>query len=317
MSRRKKHRGSRPGPETPPPETPRIEPVQLPLPAEAASRADEPLTDPALAVVGADVLGDSGELVTADLPPAAPPEVLVVAPIPPTAEPAAPLVASAPQAPALEPAAASPPAAAPIAPAASPPSTSTPVVSSAPAVVAVVPVVPSVPAVVPSAPPAARTSAPSTPSARPAVPDPRTDPEPHGTVRSRLMRFSTPPPIARASTTPPPAPRVPKPVRPPPTPIELAPGTEITGDLLRELREQRGITLKEIEDVTRVRAGSLAAVEAERFAELPEVKIYVRGFVQALARTIGVDAELAANGYLLRWERWRERTPAPKRHFIK
>ena len=64
MSRRKKHRGSRPGPETPPPETPRIEPVQLPLPAEAASRADEPLTDPALAVVGADVLGDSGELVT-------------------------------------------------------------------------------------------------------------------------------------------------------------------------------------------------------------------------------------------------------------
>ena len=102
MSRRKKHRGSRPGPETPPPETPRIEPVQLPLPAEAASRADEPLTDPALAVVGADVLGDSGELVTADLPPAAPPEVLVVAPIPPTAEPAAPLVASAPQAPALD-----------------------------------------------------------------------------------------------------------------------------------------------------------------------------------------------------------------------
>lgn len=291
MSRRKKHRGSRPGPETPRTETPLTESAQLPLPAEAVSRADEPLTDPALAVVDADVLGDSGELVTADLPPAPPPEVVAVAPS--TAEPAEPLVVQPSPALALEPATAVPL----VVPVAAPPTVTTPVV--------------------PSAPPAVRTSAPSTPSARPAVPDPRTDPEPHGTVRSRLMRFSTPPPIARASTTPPPAPRVPKPVRPPPTPIELAPGTEITGDLLRELREQRGITLKEIEDVTRVRAGSLAAVEAERFAELPEVKIYVRGFVQALARTIGVDAELAANGYLLRWERWRERTPAPKRHFIK
>lgn len=134
-------------------------------------------------------------------------------------------------------------------------------------------------------------------------------------VRTRLRRFATP--LPRASTTPQPAPRVPPPIRPPPTRIELPPGTEVTGDLLRQLREQRGVSLKEIEEVTRVRALSLAAVEAEKFDDLPDVKIYIRGFVQALARAIGLDVELASASYLARWERWRERTPAPKRHFLK
>ncbi len=142
-------------------------------------------------------------------------------------------------------------------------------------------------------------------------------PEESTPVRTRLRRFATPLPVARAATVPPVAPRVPPPIRPPPSPIELAPGTEITGELLRQLREQRGVTLKEIEEVTRVRAISLAAIEAERYDELPDVKIYIRGFVQALARTIGVDAELASASYLARWDRWRERTPTPKRHFIK
>jgi len=161
-------------------------------------------------------------------------------------------------------------------------------------------------------PPSAPDVSPGVPSAEPPRASFRAPPP-----RNRLSRVPPPAEPARASNTPLPGPRPSIPARPTPPRISLEPGTEITGELLRQLREQRGITLKEIEDVTRVRAASLMAVEAERFDELPHVKIYVKGFVQSLARWIGVDPELAATSYLHRWERWRERTPAPKRHFIK
>jgi hypothetical protein len=155
------------------------------------------------------------------------------------------------------------------------------------------------------------------PDAHPSVPTETARASLRPQSRARLSRVPPPAEPARAANTPLPEPRPSIPPRPMPPPIALDPGTEITGDLLKQLREQRGISLKEIEDVTRVRAASLSAVEAERFDELPHVKIYVKGFVQSLARWIGVDPDQAAASYLVRWERWRERTPAPKRHFIK
>lgn len=82
--------------------------------------------------------------------------------------------------------------------------------------------------------------------------------------------------------------------------------TVYNGDFLRRYRESRGIALKEIAERTRIGARSLQAVEEERFDDLPDARVYVRGFVRCLAEEIGLDPDLAAKSYLVSWSGWHE-----------
>jgi transcriptional regulator with XRE-family HTH domain len=62
------------------------------------------------------------------------------------------------------------------------------------------------------------------------------------------------------------------------------------GELLREARRARAMTLAEVERDTRINRDYLEALEREQFELLP-APVYTRGFLRAYARHLGLDAE--------------------------
>jgi cytoskeletal protein RodZ len=62
------------------------------------------------------------------------------------------------------------------------------------------------------------------------------------------------------------------------------------GQLLREAREAKGITLADAEHVTRIRLAYLEALEAEQFDCLPG-DVYARGFLRSYAQFLGLKPE--------------------------
>ncbi len=72
------------------------------------------------------------------------------------------------------------------------------------------------------------------------------------------------------------------------------------GPFLRAYRNQSGLTLKEIAERTKISSSYLAHIEEERFGALP-APVYLRGFVLAFARTLGVpDPEEVARRFMTR-----------------
>jgi hypothetical protein len=62
------------------------------------------------------------------------------------------------------------------------------------------------------------------------------------------------------------------------------------GDLFREVRQNRALTLAEVERDTRINRDYLEALEQERYELLP-APVYTRGFVRAYARHLGLNEE--------------------------
>lgn len=62
------------------------------------------------------------------------------------------------------------------------------------------------------------------------------------------------------------------------------------GALLRKAREQRGYTLDDIQEYTKIRKRYLEAIENGEYKVLPG-SFYVRAFVKTYAETVGLDAE--------------------------
>ncbi|HEX3015500.1 MAG TPA: RodZ domain-containing protein [Desulfobacteria bacterium] len=62
------------------------------------------------------------------------------------------------------------------------------------------------------------------------------------------------------------------------------------GDTLREAREQKGLTIRDLEEMTKIRTHYLKALEEERFEQLPG-KTYVIGFLRSYARALGLNAQ--------------------------
>lgn len=67
------------------------------------------------------------------------------------------------------------------------------------------------------------------------------------------------------------------------------------GDLLRAAREQRGMTIAEVAEVTRVAQRQLEAIERSDFSALPGTP-YAVGFARAYARAVGADEVEVARG---------------------
>jgi hypothetical protein len=98
-------------------------------------------------------------------------------------------------------------------------------------------------------------------------------------------------------------------VLPPPPAKEEKPKDEngsYTGDRIRKSREQKGLTLKEIAEKTKISVAVLQALEDERYEDMPSARVYVRGFVRCLAEEIGLDKDQVSQSYVPRWERWFE-----------
>ncbi len=62
------------------------------------------------------------------------------------------------------------------------------------------------------------------------------------------------------------------------------------GQYLRELREERKMSVEEVSRATRVPMASVERIETDRFDELPG-EVFVRGFLKSYARSLGVSAD--------------------------
>jgi flagellar biosynthesis protein FlhG len=93
----------------------------------------------------------------------------------------------------------------------------------------------------------------------------------------------------------------------PPLPPEpaIGPETEITGSLLRQLRESRGIDLATISQKTKVAIAHLKAIEEERFPAMP-APVYVRGFLIEYAKLLRLDVGRILGTYFARYKAIRE-----------
>jgi cytoskeletal protein RodZ len=69
---------------------------------------------------------------------------------------------------------------------------------------------------------------------------------------------------------------------------------------MRRLREERGISLRDIADHTKLSVRTLAALERNDISRLPG-GIYSRGLVRAYAEQIGADPETAVREFLDRF----------------
>ena len=76
---------------------------------------------------------------------------------------------------------------------------------------------------------------------------------------------------------------------------------EYDGSRLRRARLSRGIELEDVAQVTKVTLSYLQAIEDEGFDSLPAA-VYVRGFVTAYARAIGLDPDRVARSFIPRYE---------------
>ena len=73
-----------------------------------------------------------------------------------------------------------------------------------------------------------------------------------------------------------------------------------TGPLLRQLREQLGIDLRELALATHIQTQYLDDIEKENFAALP-VYVYTRGYVANYARHLGLDPARVTADYMSRF----------------
>jgi len=88
--------------------------------------------------------------------------------------------------------------------------------------------------------------------------------------------------------------------------LEVPPGEgseagekEYGGARLRRTRMHRGFEIEDISQITKISGAHLHAIEEEAFDSMP-AEVYVRGFVTAYARTIGLDGARVANSYMAR-----------------
>lgn len=68
------------------------------------------------------------------------------------------------------------------------------------------------------------------------------------------------------------------------------------GEKLRQARDERGLTISEIAEQTRISALYLAAIENDDYRTLPG-GIFNKGFVKSFAKTVGVDEQEALQDY--------------------
>lgn len=77
-----------------------------------------------------------------------------------------------------------------------------------------------------------------------------------------------------------------------------------SGATLRKIREDKGMSIVELSAMTKISKAVLQALEDERYADMPNARVYVRGFVRCVARELDLDLDAVSKSYLPGWERW-------------
>lgn len=115
-----------------------------------------------------------------------------------------------------------------------------------------------------------------------------------------------PPPAAGPVATP--VPMLP----PPPLPPVVPDQTLWTGEVLRQIREARGISLSQLSERTKVTRHHIENIEADRYGLLP-APVYLRGILMSLARELRLDGQKVARSYLERFTGGAAPPPGPAR----
>lgn len=76
---------------------------------------------------------------------------------------------------------------------------------------------------------------------------------------------------------------------------------EFTGPAVKLMREQRGMSLRNVADATKVSARYLEYIEEENFSKLP-ARPYLRGFLQLYAKALGYEPDRMISDYLKRYD---------------
>jgi hypothetical protein len=71
----------------------------------------------------------------------------------------------------------------------------------------------------------------------------------------------------------------------------------VRGDDLRRLREEKGISLRDIATTSKVGVRYLEYIESDRHSHLP-ARVYLRGFLMEYAKALGLDPVRTAKAYL-------------------
>lgn len=91
----------------------------------------------------------------------------------------------------------------------------------------------------------------------------------------------------------------------PKPPAKVAPVSqfiaEFSGAAIKMLREQRGLSLRNIADATKLSVRYVEMIEEENFLKLP-VRAYTRGFLTLYAKALGCDPERVTADYLKRYD---------------
>ena len=85
---------------------------------------------------------------------------------------------------------------------------------------------------------------------------------------------------------------------------QLNPETVFTGALIRKVRESQGVEIADIAARTKISMTYLTALEEEQFDALPAF-VYLRGFVQEVAKYLRLDPTQVSRTYLKRYRAWR------------
>jgi DnaJ-class molecular chaperone len=73
----------------------------------------------------------------------------------------------------------------------------------------------------------------------------------------------------------------------------------LSGNDLKKIRHELGVSLETIADMAKVRVVFLRAIEEDQFEKTPS-KMFLKSFLRAYAQCIGLDADLVASRYLKR-----------------
>jgi curved DNA-binding protein CbpA len=80
---------------------------------------------------------------------------------------------------------------------------------------------------------------------------------------------------------------------------EIEQATEFTGELLRRIREYKGVDIPRLSDMTKVSKTYLRHIEDEEVDKLPAL-VYVRGFVYQYAKCLKLNPDLVATSYIFK-----------------
>jgi curved DNA-binding protein CbpA len=89
-------------------------------------------------------------------------------------------------------------------------------------------------------------------------------------------------------------------VREPITPVSQF-IADFTGPVIKMLREQHGLTLRDIANMTKIGTRYLEFIEDELYTKLP-ARAYVRGFLMLYAKALGCEPQRMAGDYLKRYD---------------